>query len=181
MLVLERPEDWDDAIRQALRIGHERIVGHLRGGFRAWSESAAPIETGGRLTVDQLASSLDRGGAAAPLVIDVRQLSEFESGHVPGALHLAAGSLPDRLDELPRDRPIATVCASGYRASVAASLLRSAGFQDVSWVADGVPTWRLHGHAVEQGIPADAAEPDDRGAGGDDHAHPHEATAAPHA
>ena len=131
--------DWDDAIRQALRIGQEQVVGHLRGGFASWSESDAPIEAGGRLTVDQLAAQVDRGGSAAPLVIDVRQLSEYESAHVPGSLHLAAGSLPDRLDELPRDRPIATVCGSGYRASVAASLLRAAGFRDVSWVADGVP------------------------------------------
>src|SRR5262249_5315028 len=94
VLVLERPVDWDDAIRQALRIGHEQVLGHLRGGYRSWSESAAPIETGGRLTVDELASRLDGDGEVAPLVIDVRQLSEFETGHVPGALHLAAGSLP---------------------------------------------------------------------------------------
>ena len=177
VLVLERPEDWDDAIRQALRIGHEPVLGHLRGGFRSWSESDAPLETGGRLTVDQLAARLDAGGPAAPLVIDVRQLSEYEQAHVPGALHLAAGSLPDRLDELPRDRPIATVCASGYRSSVAASLLRSAGFTDVSWVVDGVPAWRRHGHSIERGAPADVAEPapdpGDAGAAARSHNHDH--------
>ena len=158
VLVLERPDDWDDAIRQALRIGHERIVGHLRGGFGSWAESGAPIEVGGRLTVDQLAARLDRGGPEAPLVIDVRQLSEYEAGHVPGSLHLAAGSLPDRLDELPRDRPIAAVCASGYRSSVAASLLQAAGFTDVSWVADGVPTWRRRGFPTDRGAPDVTAE-----------------------
>jgi hydroxyacylglutathione hydrolase len=180
VLVLDRPDDWDDAIRQALRIGHEQVVGHLRGGYQTWAESAAPVETGGRMTVDQLASSLEHGGEAAPLVIDVRQLSEYESGHVPGSLHLAAGSLPDRLDELPRDRPIATVCASGYRASVAASLLRSAGFEDVSWVADGVPTWRRHGHATEDGVPDDLDRAAETSPAADDHVHSHKATAAPH-
>jgi hydroxyacylglutathione hydrolase len=178
VLVLERPEDWDDAIRQALRIGHERVIGHIRGGFSSWSESNAPIESGGRLTVDQLASRLERGGPDAPLVIDVRQLSEYEQAHVPGALHFAAGSLPDRLDELPRDRPIATVCASGYRSSVAASLLLAAGFQDVSSVADGVPAWRRRGHEVERGAPRDAAATPGAAAN-DGHDHTHEAPAQP--
>jgi hydroxyacylglutathione hydrolase len=183
VLVLERPSDWDDAIRQALRIGQEQVIGHLRGGFASWSESDAPLEAGGRLTVDQLAAQVDRGGSAAPLVIDVRQLSEYESAHVPGSLHLAAGSLPDRLGELPRDRPIATVCGSGYRASVAASLLRAAGFRDVSWVADGVPAWRRRGHEVVHGAPPDAAVTNPPGASvdadGHGHGHAHEAPAQP--
>lgn len=156
VLVLHEPADWDGAIRQALRIGHERVVGHLRGGVRAWLEEGLPIEEGGRLNVDQLAASVERGGPDAPLVVDVRQLSEFASGHVPGSVHLSAGSLSERLEELPRDRPIATICASGYRASVAASLLRSAGFRDVSWVADGLPAWRARGHRVERGEPTEA-------------------------
>ena len=46
------------------------------------------------------------------------------------------------LDGLPRDRPIATICASGYRSSVAASLLRAAGFEQVASVAGGIPTGR---------------------------------------
>ena len=177
VLVLENPEDWDGAIRQALRIGHEGSIATLRGGFRIWAESDAPVESGGHLTVDQLAARLDRGGADAPFVIDVRQLREYESGHVPGSIHLAAGSLPDRLAELPRDRPIAAVCASGYRSSVAASLLRAAGFRDVSWVADGLPSWRKRGHPTETGSPeATASAPTDRGAtdAGGGHGHPHD-------
>ena len=165
VLVLDSPDDWDDAVRQALRIGHEPVLGHLRGGVRAWQEAGGPIAAGGRLNVDQLAAAVDRGGPEAPLVVDVRQLSEYAAGHVPGALHVAAGSLPDRLDDLPRDRPIATVCASGYRASVAASLLRNAGFTNVSWVAEGVPAWRAQGHPVELGEPDEAAA-DESGADG---------------
>ena len=157
ILILDSPDHWDDAARQAMRVGYENVVGHLRGGFEAWTASGAPIETGGRLTVDQLSARLDTGGDDAPFVIDVRQATEYRSGHVPGSVHLAAGSLQERLIELPRDRPIATICASGYRASVAASLLRAAGFEDVSWVADGVPAWRKRGHPVEKGDGDDSA------------------------
>ncbi|HEX5015801.1 MAG TPA: rhodanese-like domain-containing protein [Candidatus Limnocylindrales bacterium] len=188
VFVLERPGDWDDAIRQALRIGHEQVIGTLGGGFTAWSGSNAPVEAGGRLTVDQLAARLDPAGSgsgrdAAPLVIDVRQLGEFADGHIPGSLHLAGGSLPDRLDELPRDRPIATVCASGYRASVAASLLQAAGFSNVSWVADGIPSWRRRGHPTETGTSdaSDAAgDPGQTGeAAADPHGHHHGAASDP--
>jgi hydroxyacylglutathione hydrolase len=152
VLVLQRPGDWDEAIRQALRIGAEgSIVGHLRGGFGAWADAGGPIESSGRLSVNELADRLDRAGPEAPLVIDVRQADEYAVGHIPGSVHITAGSLPDRLAELPADRPIATICASGLRASVAASILRSNGFRDVSWIASGVPAWRAAGHPVVRG------------------------------
>jgi hydroxyacylglutathione hydrolase len=151
VLVLQDPADWDDAVRQALRIGFEQVRGHIRGGFAAWAESGGDIESSGRLTVDQLAHQLAAGDDRTPLVIDVRQSSEYREGHVPGAWHIAAGTLEDRLADLPRDRPIVTMCASGYRSSVAASLLRRAGFRDVGWVASGVPAWSAQGHEIERG------------------------------
>jgi hydroxyacylglutathione hydrolase len=81
----------------------------------------------------------------------VRQASEYDAGHVPGAWHINGGSLADRLDELPRGRPIATMCAAGFRASIAASLLRAAGFEDVAWVDRGFPMWEAAGYPVERG------------------------------
>jgi hydroxyacylglutathione hydrolase len=148
ILLLRSEADWDDAVRQALRIGFEGVVGYIRGGLLAWAEAGFETEVGGSLDVNDLARRLDQGGPNAPLVVDVRQLSEFEAGHVPGALAIGAGDLPDRLDQLPKDRPIATICASGYRATVAASLLRAAGFSKVDWVVGGVPTWQAAGYPV---------------------------------
>lgn len=151
VLLIRSAADWDDVVRQALRIGFEHVVGYVRGGFGAWTEAGFATEVGGALEVRELAARLNRGGPDAPLVIDVRQQSEFDHGHVPGSVHIGAGDLPDRLDQLPRDRPIATICASGYRASVAASMLRSAGFAHVSWVPDGVSTWRADGYRLDVG------------------------------
>jgi rhodanese-related sulfurtransferase len=106
------------------------------------------------MTVREAPPAAGRGatvGTAGTPVIDVRQADEYAAGHVPGAVHLMCGDLPDRLAELPRDRPILALCASGMRSSVAASLLRGAGFEDVSWVAGGVPAWRASGFPVEKG------------------------------
>jgi len=154
ILLLGDPAQWDDAARQMLRIGYESAVGHLHGGFGAWADSGAPVEVAEGLSADELARRLGAGPGLAPLLIDVRQQGEFDAGHVPGALHIGAGDLPDRLAELPRDQPLATMCASGYRSSVAASLLRRAGFTDVAWVADGMPAWTARGGPVERGAGA---------------------------
>jgi hydroxyacylglutathione hydrolase len=186
VLLLDDPNDWDDLVRQALRIGYESVGGHLRGGFHAWATAGGEQASLEAVTVHQLAARLETDGdRAKPLVIDVRQPSEFQDGHIPGALHLAGGDLPERLEDLPRDRPLAVVCASGYRSSIAASLLRGAGFRDVSWVAEGLPAWTAAGLPVEEGnddagVEATASgAPAHQGAGGSG-LDEHPGHAAPH-
>lgn len=154
VFLLDSAADWDDAVRQALRIGYDEVAGYLQGGFARWQNGGGPIEATGRATVAELRDVLGSGPArdgSGPLVLDVRQRDEYAGGHVPGALHLMAGDVPERLGELPRDRPILAICASGYRSSVAASLLRGAGFENVTWVSGGVPAWRAAGFPVEIG------------------------------
>jgi hydroxyacylglutathione hydrolase len=154
VLLLDSVAQWDEAIRQALRIGYDRVEGYLHGGFGRWQQTGGPVEASGRLTVSQLSDLVSREGrdGRGPLVLDVRQRDEFARGHVPGALHLHAGELPERLDELPRERPIATICATGYRSSVAASLLQQAGFRNVMWVSGGMPAW------IGEGLPVEYSE-----------------------
>jgi len=77
---------------------------------------------------------------------------------VPGAVHIGAGELPEVLDRLPRDREIALICASGYRSSVAASLLRAGGFQRVAAVVGGTPDWAAHGYPLDYGAGTDGLE-----------------------
>ena len=151
VLVVDDVADLDDLARQALRIGFETIVGHVAGGFEAWRRAGRPVQAGELLDVDRLASQLSAGGPDAPFVIDVRQANEYEAGHVPGSLRIGAGELPEMLDRLPRDRPIATICASGYRSSVAASMLRAAGFAHVATVPGGVPDWVARGYPLDYG------------------------------
>ena len=171
--------------RSARRSGsaHEGVVGppprRLR---RAGPRAAAPIEAGGRLTVDQLAARLDRGGPAAPLVIDVRQASEYasrpRSRAAPHHRRLAAG--PTRRAA----RATGPSRRSARPGSGRASRPRSSGrpgSRDVSWVASGVPAWRAAGHAVEHGAPPDAAvtTTDAASVAADGHGHPHATPAQP--
>ena len=93
VLMVDDVADLDDLARQALRIGYDLLLGYVDGGFDAWRRSGRPVEEGVALDVRGLASELSAGGPEAPLVIDVRQQSEFEGGHIPGSLHIGAGAV----------------------------------------------------------------------------------------
>jgi len=172
ILLVEDADALDDLARQALRIGFESMVGYIDGGLHAWRASGRTVEVGSAVDVGRLATQLSGGGPDAPLVIDVRQASEYEAGHVPGSRHIGAGELPSVLDGLPRDRPIATICASGFRASIAASMLRVAGFERVSAVRGGVDDWEARGYPLEfGGVPDGLQWPVAAARPGDAHAH----------
>jgi hydroxyacylglutathione hydrolase len=158
VLLVHDVADLDDIARQALRIGFDSLVGYVDGGLPAWRGSGRTVQADAAYDVDRLAAQLAGSGDDAPLVVDVRQASEFDAGHVPGSVHIGAGELPAVLDRLPRDRPIATICGSGYRASVAASMLRAAGFERVASVRGGVPDWEARGFEVEYGGADDARD-----------------------
>ena len=150
VLVLESVDDWDGLLRQALRIGYDDVRGYLSSAAD-WGAAGLPLETGKRASVQDLAALLEAGGPDAPLVLDVRQHDEWVAGHIPGSIHLMGGDLPDRLDELPRDRPIVTICRTSNRSAIAAGVLSRAGFTDVTWVDSGVPSWRRAGFPIEKG------------------------------
>lgn len=76
-------------------------------------------------------------------VVDVRSAGEFdgELGHLSGAQLLPLGEMRERLDEIPRDRPVVTVCQSGKRSAMAAEILLKAGYTEVANVAGGLIQW----------------------------------------
>jgi hydroxyacylglutathione hydrolase len=76
------------------------------------------------------------------MVLDVRTPTEWRSGHIEGARHIELASLQRSLSELPKDTPIAAICGSGYRASIAASILKRAGFNDVANIQGGMQAWK---------------------------------------
>lgn len=126
------------------------VQGFLAGGMTAWRSEGRPVERIDLIDPDALADSLN--GADAPLVLDVRDEDEFQAGHLPDSIHIPYGELPARLDELPRDRPIATICSGGKRSGLAASILAREGFDHVIHVGQGgVGTWRTAGRPVEHG------------------------------
>lgn len=71
-------------------------------------------------------------------ILDVRGVNEHVVSNIPSAAHISLGYLPDRLNELPRDRTIYVFCASGFRTLIADSVLRRAGFRNVVEIRGGL-------------------------------------------
>jgi hydroxyacylglutathione hydrolase len=129
-----------------------RVRGFLEGGMTAWRTEERAVERIELIDPDELASRIK--GSEPPLILDVRNASEYAGEHIPDSVHIPYGNLAERMDELPRDRPIATICRGGKRSGLAASILQRDGFADVVHVGQGVGIWRGGGHPVESGAPA---------------------------
>src|SRR2546423_3629631 len=86
----------------------------------------------------------------APFLLDVREAWEYQAGHVPGARLIPLAELEDRVNEVPRDRPILAICHSGQRSLAAAGYLLQRGYADVSNVDGGTAAWIERGYPVER-------------------------------
>jgi hydroxyacylglutathione hydrolase len=125
------------------------VTGFLEGGMTAWRSEERPVARIEMIGAETLA---ERTADDEVLVLDVRDADEFAQGHIPGSTHIPYAELPDRLSELPTDRPIAAICSGGKRSGLAASILQREGFDDVIHVAQGgVGTWRRSGRPIESG------------------------------
>jgi len=145
-LVLEQDRQLTRILPLLWRTGFTRFGGYLAGGMAAWQEAGRDMSELPQMTVHEVRLAL---GTVQPL--DVRKDNEWEGGHIPGARHIFLGGLPERLNELDRDTPLATYCASGFRASIAASMLAAHGFSDVRNVPGSWMAWKKAGYPTEGG------------------------------
>jgi hydroxyacylglutathione hydrolase len=144
VLVAESPGQVPAAAKHLLRVGFDNLAGSLEGGIEDWEMAGLPLTSLATLSAQELGRRL-RQNRSDLAVLDVRTDGEWSAGHIEGARHIMLGKLPERLSEVPRNRPVALVCASGYRGAIAASLLRREGYWQVSNVIGGMRAWQAAG------------------------------------
>jgi rhodanese-related sulfurtransferase len=145
VLIGRDDEDARYAASLAAAVGIARIGGYLAGGMTSWREERCPTESVRRVDVPGMHELIDE-----VQVLDVRERDEWESGHIPGAVHVPYHDIDAVPAGLDSGRPIAVICSSGQRSAVAASLLLRAGAERVIHVADGgVGTWVDHGWPIQ--------------------------------
>ena len=86
-----------------------------------------------------------------PFLLDVRDPWEYRAGHVPGAQLIPLAELEQRVNEVPRDRPVLAICHSGQRSLAAAGYLLRLGYTGVSNVDGGTAAWIERGYPIERG------------------------------
>ena len=121
------------------RIGFDRVVGALEDPLGVMADAPERTQRASRLTV--LEFEQRRTEIEGVQIVDIRNPGEVALGGVPGATAIPVGQLPARVDELDPSVPTVVYCAGGYRSSVAASLLRLRGFDDVSDLVGGFGAW----------------------------------------
>lgn len=141
----------EQAVLSLARVGVDQVEGVLAKGFEAWRDAGLPVETIETTTPRALADS----GAA---VLDVRDDGEFEKGHIADAAHLYVGYLDTgagRLGPLlDTDAEVVVTCGVGHRASLAASMLKRAGYPRVTNLLGGVTAWEGLGLPMTAGASA---------------------------
>jgi len=133
----------EHAARELVMIG----LDHFAGWFPASAigEWAARSGTAPSIVHAAAADLAPRIAAGDVRVLDVRARSEWDHGHVAGAVNIPVGELPGRLDEVPRDQPLVVHCQGGTRSAIAASILRKAGIGDVIDMRGGFGEWARAG------------------------------------
>ena len=146
-LIVSSQGGLDAVVRDLALIGMDRIRGYLGvEAIDAWSGAGSPLGTIARIGVEDLAQSLTHRGVT---LVDVRNDGEWTGvGHIDGAIHVPLGHLPDRLAEIPRDRPVVVQCQGGGRSAIGASLLRARGYPTVINFSPGISGWIKDGRTV---------------------------------
>jgi hydroxyacylglutathione hydrolase len=139
VLIVEDETGIPEVQTRLARVGLENVAGYLAGGIRAWDASGRTLARTEQIGVDELAARINEGGDLA--VVDVRRPGEWQTGHIAEAVSAPLHELEARAEVLDRERPIAAMCAGGYRSAIATSMLERLGFRKITNVVGGMAAW----------------------------------------
>jgi hydroxyacylglutathione hydrolase len=153
LIVGRDDQDAREAVTLAAAVGITNVAGCLAGGMTSWREEQRDVQQTERLALTDLHRLWEREGGKLQ-VLDVRERSEWDAGHIPGSVHQPYHDICDVPDGVDPSRPLAVVCGSGQRAAVAASLLQRHGADQVIHVVHGgVPRWKREGWPIDEPTP----------------------------
>ena len=147
LLLGESAAEREEATRQLIRIGYDEVLGYLEGGIEAWAREY-PVETVQRIDVKELRERMNE-----VTLIDVRRRSEWDEGHIPGAIHFEGGRMAWEALPFALDKPWAIQCGTGNRSMIAISVLKRRGIHNVIQVDGGITKWKMNGFEITQDNP----------------------------
>jgi DMSO/TMAO reductase YedYZ molybdopterin-dependent catalytic subunit/glyoxylase-like metal-dependent hydrolase (beta-lactamase superfamily II) len=140
LVIVAEPGREQEAALRLGRIGFDNVAGYLDGGMEALGPRPDLLARVERITAVTLAERLT--DPAPPLVLDVRAESEWRQARIGGSVNIPLGQLLARRNELPAERPLVIHCQTGYRSSIAASLLQREGRQEIADLVGGLDAWQ---------------------------------------
>ena len=143
LLVADDAADVSEATVWLRRVGLDRVTGYLDGGMPAWNTAGLPTEHVTQLSPQEFHAMA--GSGSKMVLVDTRSSREFADLSIPGSINIHAPDLRSRHAELPKGAPIVVLCSTGFRSSLAASILQRHGFRDVKSVAGGITGYAAAG------------------------------------
>jgi len=138
------PQQLEDILKALRSVGIDNVPGYIDYAKVAATGELA-LETYGEVTPREIAKAVENSEVH---VLDVRNLSERKEGHIPNSQHIMLGTLPKRLDEIAKGKPIVVQCRSGARSAIGVSILKANGFNEVLNLRGGIDLWQKEGFAV---------------------------------
>lgn len=137
MLLVTEPGMEKDSIVRLARVGFDKVIGYLDGGFEAWKKAGEPVDL--IIDVEPEELVLDIPHDENLLVLDVRRHTEFADGHLKDAVNIALNEMndPASMANLEENQNIYVHCGGGYRSVIAASLLKRQGIHNIRNVVGG--------------------------------------------
>jgi rhodanese-related sulfurtransferase len=133
VLIIE-PGMEEEVVTRLSRVGFDKVLGYLEGGFAAWQEAGKEIDQVKRITADEFAAAFKAGES---IVIDVRKESEYEAEHVEDAYSKPLAYINDWTKDIQPEQHFFMHCAGGYRSMIAASILQARGYHNFTEVDGG--------------------------------------------
>jgi glyoxylase-like metal-dependent hydrolase (beta-lactamase superfamily II)/rhodanese-related sulfurtransferase len=140
----EDPDHIRESQLRLARVGAENVIGYLEDGVAGWIKAGFELEYIPQITAQDFVELREQESERIA-VLDVREAGEVSAGAVEGSVHIPLGQLASRARELDRDKLVVVYCRSGYRSSIATSLLRRAGFRDIANLTGGFEAWKTAG------------------------------------
>lgn len=133
LLITDAGKEEETVMRLA-RVGYDYVIGYLNGGYEAWKNAGKETDSVKRITAAEFSNIYK---SQAPTVIDVRRQGEYETLHVNNAINLPLDFINEHLAEFPKDETFYMHCAGGFRSMIAASILKSRGWENFVEVEGG--------------------------------------------
>lgn len=137
LLIIADKGREEEVVTRLSRVGYDSAIGFLEGGFDAWKAAGKEVDTIASVTATELATMTDEGSVNAASILDVRKPTEYLAQRVDNAINFPLDYINNNMSKIERKDSYFVYCRSGYRSMIAASILKSRGFQNITDVTGG--------------------------------------------
>jgi hydroxyacylglutathione hydrolase len=128
------PGREDEVVVRLARVGYDNPIGYLEGGFESWVKAGEDVDSITEITAEQFEQIYKKGKVN---LLDVRKTSEHNAQHIQGAQNFPLDFINQNMNEVDRNKEYYLHCAGGFRSMIAASILRTRGFENLINIKSG--------------------------------------------